>query len=95
MAHTHPEDNGSKCGSAGEESNQVLSDREKLTRMVEHWIHHNGDHERSYRDWALRAKRIGIDEVGLLLEKAADDVGIQNRGLQRVLDLLKVDPTSR
>lgn len=91
MGHAYPNEPGKGRGSEPESSAPALSEKEKLTRMVEHWIGHNGDHERSYRDWALRAKKNGMEEAGLLLEEAADGVRLQNQGLQRVLDLLKND----
>ena len=95
MGHAHTGGKHTHCGHEGEDSTGALSDRDKIVKMVEHWIHHNGEHERSYRDWAVRAKKIGLDEVDLLLQKAAEDVGLQNRSLQRVLDLLKGEPTPR
>jgi hypothetical protein len=61
----------------------------KLTKMVEHWIHHNEDHARSFKDWAERARELGKSEVGTLLQGAAQQSLQQNDQLRKALNLLK------
>jgi len=67
------------------------SDGEKLKTMVRHWINHNEDHARSYRDWAARARAAGREEAARILEEVAAATGTQNEQLQRILTLSDAD----
>lgn len=49
----------------------VLSTKDKLAKILDHWIHHNKDHEVSYRQWAQRARSEGFLEVAEALETVA------------------------
>lgn len=66
-----------------------LTPLEKLSKMVEHWLHHNEDHARSFSDWAVRARELDQAEVAACLEDVARQSLLQNDPLQRALDLLK------
>jgi hypothetical protein len=65
---------------------------EKLTKMVEHWLHHNQDHARSFSDWAERARGLGRTDVAALIEEAARQSLAQNELFQQALDLLNSAP---
>ena len=45
---------------------------EKVDRLLEHWIQHNDDHARSYREWAEKLTDNDLAEAAPLLEEAAD-----------------------
>ena len=60
--------------------------------MVEHWLHHNQDHARSFSDWAERARGLGRADVAALIEDAARQSLAQNELFQKALDLLKSAP---
>ncbi|MGD9210603.1 MAG: hypothetical protein PVI90_07495 [Desulfobacteraceae bacterium] len=49
----------------------TLSLEEKLSKLLDHWVHHNDDHAENYRDWGAQAKTAQHDEVARLLEEAA------------------------
>ena len=49
-----------------------LSLEAKLDRLLSHWIDHNADHAKTYRDWAAQADAHDLAEVGLRLQKAAE-----------------------
>ncbi len=49
----------------------ALSMKEKLAKMLEHWIHHNEEHAASYRRWGQHAQSEGLVHVAELLEKVA------------------------
>jgi len=66
-----------------------LSEMERLIKMLEHWIHHNEEHGRSYRDWAIRAKELGSEKVAVIIEGVANSTHLQNQNLERALELLK------
>ncbi len=65
---------------------------ERLTKMVEHWLHHNEDHAQSFYDWAGRARELGQLEVATLIEDVARQSLMQNDQLQKALQLLKTTP---
>ena len=90
MVHHHP--HGSE---PQEEPERKPSMQDKLVKMVEFWVHHNEEHAQSYRDWAGRAHKMGLEEVGDILETLAGDAILPNRSLERVLVLLKAQPASR
>ena len=57
----------------------VDEDREKLKRLIGHWVEHNRSHEASYSEWALKAREMGdvpsadlIDEAVKLMQDADD-----------------------
>lgn len=59
--HHHPDESGGG-----------LSLEEKLERLLNHWIDHNGDHANTYRDWAAQAEGHDLSRIGELLLKAAE-----------------------
>lgn len=48
----------------------ALSFEEKLIRLVEHWIKHNEDHVKTYRDWIAQARKQGLTAAADRLEEA-------------------------
>jgi hypothetical protein len=63
MTHHHQHDH---------EIQSTLSFDEKMIKLLEHWIKHNGDHAETYRDWAQKAKEKNMRKASLLLEDAAE-----------------------
>jgi len=49
-----------------------LSFDEKLIKLLDHWLKHNGDHAGTYRDWAEKARQKQLDTVAALLEDVCD-----------------------
>ncbi|MEJ5347531.1 MAG: hypothetical protein WHS46_02415 [Desulfosoma sp.] len=76
--HNHHEGHDPK----GDQEPSALSMKEKLAKMLEHWIHHNEDHAVSYRRWAQHAQSDGLAQVAEVLEKVA-------HGSLELNDLLK------
>jgi uncharacterized protein (DUF302 family) len=56
----------------GHETESTLSFDEKLIKLIEHWIKHNGDHAETYRDWAQKAKQNGMGDASVLLNDVAE-----------------------
>ena len=44
----------------------------RLAVLLNHWIRHNEDHVKDYREWAEKADRQGIKEVAHNIKAAAD-----------------------
>ena len=53
-------------------SHDTLSVEEKLTKLLDHWRHHNDDHAKSYEDWERKAREAGLENVADSLAKAAE-----------------------
>jgi len=73
--HGHGQSHGThreEAGSTEERPTQAISMKEKLAKMLDHWIHHNDDHVASYRLWAQRANAEGLPEVAQALEVVAE-----------------------
>ncbi len=85
-SHHGPHAHGSHSHGEG------LSDREKLRKMIEHWIHHNEDHVQSYRQWAGRAEKLGETAVAEALEEAAAVSARMNALFEKALG--RLDETS-
>jgi hypothetical protein len=67
----------------------TLSEKDKLAKMVEHWMRHSDEHAASYRQWAEKARAMGQDEVYRILEEVASAVLEQNQNLARAIEHLK------
>mgnify|MGYP001025960870 CR=1 FL=1 len=65
--HPHSHDHGHSHGEAGE-----MPFNEKIARLLDHWVQHNDDHVRSYRQWAEKARSHGLAETAAALDKAAE-----------------------
>jgi hypothetical protein len=57
--------------------------------MVQHWVHHNEEHARSYRQWGDRARALGQHEVGRILDAVADENLRLNAEMERILGILR------
>ena len=66
MTHHHHHDHHDH------ETESTLSFEEKLIKLLEHWIKHNGDHAQTYKDWAQKAKEKGMNTAADLLREAAE-----------------------
>lgn len=84
QGHTH-----SPVPTADEAPSPTLTPHQRLTRMVEHWLHHNEEHAHSFRDWAERAREMGQVGAAVLIEDVARQSLLQNEQLQKALALLQ------
>lgn len=83
--HAHHEHgSGTCCTPKG-----ALTEKDKLEKIVHHWIHHNEEHARSYREWGDRARALGQDEVGRMLDSIADENLRLNEQMQKILRILE------
>ena len=49
-----------------------MASRDRLVKLIEHWIAHNASHAARYRDEATTAEADGYHEVAAQLRRAAD-----------------------
>jgi hypothetical protein len=78
MSHHHHHDH---------EIKSALSFDEKMIKLLEHWIKHNEDHARTYRDWAQKAKEKKKNEAAKLLEDAAELTLLINKKFESAMKL--------
>jgi hypothetical protein len=45
----------------------------KLKHLLEHWIEHNEEHVKTYKEWAGRALAAGKPELGDILRRIATE----------------------
>jgi hypothetical protein len=90
MPHHHRHDNLPASASQRQagEINSTLSFDEKMIKLLEHWIKHNEDHARTYRDWAQKAKEKNKEKAAQLLEDAADMTLVIGRKFESAVKLL-------
>jgi rubrerythrin len=48
-----------------------MSPRQKLAKLLDHWVAHNADHAATYRRWAETARENGLTDVATALDEAA------------------------
>ena len=79
--HSHQHAGEDQAGTA----ESSLGDRDKLIRMLEHWLRHNDEHAQSYGRWADKARSLGEEEIQNLLQEMAGDARRQNQRLQSLI----------
>jgi hypothetical protein len=82
VSHDHHEH-----ASASEQDS--LSEREKLEKLLDHWIKHNNDHIKTYREWSEKAGAENLQDVATLLEEACEITGSLNKLFKRAIEKLE------
>lgn len=88
MSHYHEHHHGSVHSHEGEHAG-TLSFEEKLAKLLEHWIRHNAEHEKTYRGWAEQAGANGQAGVGECLGAAVELTAAVNRRFEEALGKLR------
>ena len=65
-----------------------MEDREKLQHLLGHWIEHNDEHGREFREWADKAKDFGEAEVRDDILRAVEQLKNASESLVRASDRL-------
>ncbi len=61
---------------------------EKLKTLFTHWIGHNDDHAKNYKDWSDKIREEGKDNIAELLIQAAEMTDQINEKFKQALDLI-------
>ena len=64
--HEHHHDNGHHHH---HEVKSELTFKEKMIKLLDHWMKHNQDHATTYKDWAEKAKANELSDIGVVLEE--------------------------
>jgi len=83
--HSHHLPHSQDHHGTGEE----LAPRAKLVKLLEHWMRHNEEHARTYRQWAETAGAQSMPEVALRLKEAAESTVAINRQFEAALKLVR------
>jgi hypothetical protein len=59
-----------------------MEEMDKLAHLIEHWMEHNAEHEKTYLDWAGRAEKAGKPALAEVLRQIA----AETRSLERLLE---------
>ena len=85
MAHRHDHDDHHHHHHHhhGDEKTPEMTFPEKMEKLLNHWIKHNREHVATYRNWADKASKEGMEEIGRMIGDAAAatekvDVILQN-----------------
>jgi hypothetical protein len=72
--HNHHEhhDHHHHDHSQEQDSKTTMSDKEKLVKLLDHWVAHNKDHADNYTQWSGKAEGMGLEQAARLLRDAAD-----------------------
>jgi hypothetical protein len=46
----------------------IMDDLEKLKKLLPHWMEHNDEHARTYKDWAERMSSLDKEELSEALK---------------------------
>lgn len=63
-----------------------MTKREKIPRLIGHWIEHNESHGEEYRRWADIAREEGLKRVETLILEAAEHIRSANEKLKEALE---------
>lgn len=71
------------------EAKAVPDDLAKLRILLPHWIEHNDEHAGSFREWAGRARGMGLEAVAKQIEVAAEEMAACGQALAAALKELE------
>lgn len=66
----------------------MTQEMERLKKLLEHWIEHNGSHAQNYREWATKAEKANNPNVASELKQVAELTDKITHHFQRAIELL-------
>ena len=66
----------------------TVPDADKLRLLLPHWMEHNAEHADEFRNWAQKARAIGLELTAEEIETAAKELGWVNDALTAALEYL-------
>jgi hypothetical protein len=70
MSHHHDQDHDHHHHHY-QNTESELTVLEKAVKMIEHWIKHNQDHSKTYREWADKLKKENLPDAAALIDEVA------------------------
>jgi len=68
---------------------QAGNELAKLRILLPHWIEHNEEHAERFREWAGKAREMGLEEVARRIEEAVGHMAACNEALTAALKALE------
>jgi len=68
---THHHENGHHHHNHSHQTEHSLPFKDKMDKLLTHWIQHNDDHASNYREWADRAGEEKLTAIAERLKEAA------------------------
>ena len=62
-----------------------LTMEQKLEKLLAHWIKHNEDHGKTYREWMTKAEDSGLEKTAAILSEVAELTSQINTKLKEAL----------
>ncbi len=88
MSHHHPHGHDHDHSHEDTQSG-TLSFEEKMSKLIDHWLQHNTDHAKSYREWAEKARDHQLEGVSDILEDIAATTLAMNRKFEDIGEKIK------
>jgi hypothetical protein len=63
-----------------------MEEMDKLGHLIEHWMEHNVEHEKTYLDWAGRAEKAGKPALAEVLRQIAAETRGMDELFRRARD---------
>jgi len=70
---------------------ESLSERQRIEKIIAHWIKHNDDHIKGYQEWAQKATKEKMAEVSDILNEIAEMSQAINEKMKTALTLCQKD----
>jgi hypothetical protein len=67
----------------------VKGEREKIERLLNHWMEHNGEHASEFMAWAEKSRKFGRGGVSEGIVRAAGQLEKANEFLRAALKALR------
>jgi len=71
------------------EAKAVSNELVKLRILLPHWIEHNDEHAESFREWAGKAREMGLEAVAKQIETAVKRMDTCNEALAAAIEELQ------
>lgn len=72
-----------------DDTSHTLPFEEQMIKLLEHWIKHNDEHAESFKNWAEKAQKKGLDETVPFLEEAAEMTLLIGKKFEAALGTIK------
>jgi hypothetical protein len=84
--HDHDHDHDHHHHKHGKTEMTVL---EKAVKIIDHWIRHNEDHSKTYREWADKLKKENLPSAAALIDEVAAIQDSVNEKFQQAVDIIR------
>lgn len=66
-----------------------MAELDRLRVLIGHWIEHNREHARTYREWAEKAEALNRRDIATVLKEISSETERMNDLFEKVSQLLQ------